>query len=372
MLISIVIINYNYGLYIAEAIESALLQRHDDIEVVVVDDGSTDGSLDTIRHYGGRVKLITQQNAGHIAAVNAGFAACTGEAVIFLDADDFLYPGCASEVAAAWSEGLSKIQFRLDTVNDIGVDQEMPFPHFPRGLSEEDIRRWALVYGVYPWPVSSGNAFARSYLEKLLPVRDPLIFKSPDGYLNKMAPLYGGVNTIGRELGAYRVHGKNRWAQAGASQIARVSAEWVYFDHILQDEFERRARTLGYRATPYNRLRNVQQAEYRLLSKRFAGKDAPNARESRGSLLRVGLESAFRAPNIGAVGRLVWSIWFIALAALTQRQIAHLFVKSRGQIGRSLLSRFLINLSRRGTSAATVGVGMLLNTDWPVSPIDLG
>lgn len=372
MLISIVIINYNYGLFVAEAIESALLQRHSDIEVVVVDDGSTDGSLETIKNYSSRVTLVAQKNAGHIAAVNAGFAASRGEAVIFLDADDFLYPDCAGEVAAAWDGGLSKIQFRLDTVNEIGADQEMPFPHFPKDMTGEDIQRWALIYGVYPWPVSSGNAYARSYLEKLLPVRDPLIFKSPDGYLNKMAPLYGGVKTLRRVLGAYRVHGKNRWAQANGTQIARVSAEWVRFDQILQNEFERRAQSLGFRVTPYRALRNLQQAEYRLLSKRFAGRDAPNARESRARLLRVGLESAFHSPNVGMIGRLVWSLWFLALASLSRAQLATLFVKTRGQVGRSPWSRFLVNLSRRSVCAATVSMSSLLNMDWLMQSNGLG
>jgi len=180
------------------------------------------------------------------------------------------------------------------------------------------------------------------------------------------------VKTLYRELGAYRVHGKNRWAQAGAGQIARVSAEWVRFDHVLQDEFERRARTLGYRATPYGALRNVQQAEYWLLAKRFAGKDGPNARQSRWALLRVGLESAFRAPNVGTAGRLVWSLWFIALAALTRNQIAHLFVKSRGQIGRSTLSRLLVNLSRRNGGVAAVGLGSQRAVGRLAPPINFG
>jgi len=372
MLISIAIINHNYGHYVAEAVESALLQRYDNVEVVVVDDGSTDGSLDALKQYGTRVKLVAQPNLGHIAAVNAAFAACSGDAVIFLDADDFLYPDCAAEIAAVWSDGLVKVQYRLDTVNEIGADQEMPFPYFALGLSQDDIRRLSLIYGTYPWPVSSGNAYARAYLEKLLPVRDPRIFKSPDGYLNKMAPLYGGVKTLHRVLGAYRVHGKNRWAQANASQIARVSAEWVHFDKILHGEFEQRARSLGFRVSSYGALRNVQQAEYRLLSKRFAGENAPNTHETRGFLLRLGLESAFKAPNIGIIGRLVWSIWFIALATLPRRQIAHLFVKSRGQVGRSALSRFLVNLSRHSAGVTAICIVWLMHAHWFSVPFGPG
>src|SRR5262245_23561615 len=89
---SIVINNYNYGRFLAGAIDSALGQTYAGTEVVVVDDGSTDESREVLARYAGRVVPVLQANGGQAAAFNAGFAACAGQVVLFLDADDLLLP----------------------------------------------------------------------------------------------------------------------------------------------------------------------------------------------------------------------------------------------------------------------------------------
>src|SRR4051794_26221602 len=94
-LVSIVINNFNYERFVGAAIDSALSQHHPRVEVVVVDDGSTDGSPDIIRSYGGDVLVELKENAGQASAMNAGFARASGDIVCFLDADDLLYPSAA-------------------------------------------------------------------------------------------------------------------------------------------------------------------------------------------------------------------------------------------------------------------------------------
>ena len=91
--VSVIIPTYNYAKYVGEAIDSALSQTYPDIEVIVVDDGSSDGSRDVIDGYGDRLKKIYfQQNQGVSAARNAGVAISDGELVAFLDADDVWLP----------------------------------------------------------------------------------------------------------------------------------------------------------------------------------------------------------------------------------------------------------------------------------------
>ena len=90
MLVSIIINNYNYARFLRAAIDSALGQSYASIEVLVVDDGSTDQSRAIIDSYGDRVKSILKKNGGQASALNAGFAQCQGDIVIFLDADDVL------------------------------------------------------------------------------------------------------------------------------------------------------------------------------------------------------------------------------------------------------------------------------------------
>lgn len=92
--VSIVIPCFNHGHFLDEAIESALRQSWPHCEIVVVDDGSTDGSSDVANRYHD-VRLIRQPNQGLAAARNAGLRKSTGDFVIFLDADDRLWPDAA-------------------------------------------------------------------------------------------------------------------------------------------------------------------------------------------------------------------------------------------------------------------------------------
>lgn len=91
-LVSVIIPNYNYGKHLPEAIDSVLAQTYRNIEVIVVDDGSTDSSKDVLDSYADRIRVIYQKNAGVCAARNNGVANSNGELVAFLDADDVWMP----------------------------------------------------------------------------------------------------------------------------------------------------------------------------------------------------------------------------------------------------------------------------------------
>jgi len=90
--VSVIIPTYNYGQFIVGAIESAIEQNIPDMEIIVIDDGSTDGTSDKIADYNSRIIYIYQNNAGQSAARNTGLLNCTGEFIQFLDADDILGP----------------------------------------------------------------------------------------------------------------------------------------------------------------------------------------------------------------------------------------------------------------------------------------
>jgi glycosyltransferase involved in cell wall biosynthesis len=87
-LVSIIIANFNYGRFLSEAIESAIHQTHPCVEVIVIDDGSTDDSLEVARRY--PVTLVPQKNQGVGAARNHGAAIAKGQYLVFLDSDDVL------------------------------------------------------------------------------------------------------------------------------------------------------------------------------------------------------------------------------------------------------------------------------------------
>lgn len=89
-LVSIIIACYNSELWIEEAIQSCLAQTYQPLEVIVVNDGSTDQSLKIIKRYSDEIRIVNQANKGLSAARNAGIVVAKGDYCLFLDADDFL------------------------------------------------------------------------------------------------------------------------------------------------------------------------------------------------------------------------------------------------------------------------------------------
>lgn len=90
-LVTVVITTYNHGRFLPDAIHSVLQQDHTQVELIVVDDGSTDNTPQLIQQYAS-VKYLPQTNQGLAAARNTGLAHATGEWICFLDADDALLP----------------------------------------------------------------------------------------------------------------------------------------------------------------------------------------------------------------------------------------------------------------------------------------
>lgn len=211
-LLSVIIKNYNYARFLPDAIRSALEQTYENVEVIVVDDGSSDGSREIIEAFGNRVRAIFQPNQGETTVINCGFAASHGDAVIFLDADDKLWPSVAEEIAAVWRSELAKVQYGLEIIDAAGESVGVVEPLYPRAYSQEKLRRDFVATNTYSWPPSSGNAFSRSLLLQLLPLSTRQFSFAADGVLSTVAPLYGEVHTLAKPLGCYRIHGSNMWA----------------------------------------------------------------------------------------------------------------------------------------------------------------
>jgi glycosyltransferase involved in cell wall biosynthesis len=128
--VSIVIPCYNQAHFVAEAIESGLGQRAVAVEVIVVNDGSTDGSAAVIDRFAARVQVLTQRNRGLAAARNAGLDAATGEVVIFLDADDRLHPDAARVAGQTFTRhpGAAMVFGRCRLVDVDGAPLPTPLP----------------------------------------------------------------------------------------------------------------------------------------------------------------------------------------------------------------------------------------------------
>src|SRR5215468_11177635 len=96
--ISVVIVCFNHGRYLAEAIDSVFAQTWTDRELIVVDDGSTDDTPRVVARYGDRLRSIRQDNRGAFAARNTGRGAAAASLIAFLDADDVWDPGALARL----------------------------------------------------------------------------------------------------------------------------------------------------------------------------------------------------------------------------------------------------------------------------------
>jgi hypothetical protein len=248
MLVSVVVANYNYGRYLRETVDSVLGQTYPDVELIVVDDGSTDDSREVLASYGDRLTAIHQANAGQAAAVNAGVARARGELVAMLDADDAFVADKVERVVAAWRAlpGAVLVNHRLQSVDGDGVPQGPPWP---AAIPSGDLRRRvARSAGWYPRGVMSSLTFTRGYLEQLLPIpTDPRVGHGPRGpvevelkadtYLSNPAAFAGPVAAVDAPLTRYRVHGANK---SGATPGQRpTAAHWN--KRVAQFDVEHRA-----------------------------------------------------------------------------------------------------------------------------------
>jgi glycosyltransferase involved in cell wall biosynthesis len=212
-LVSVIISNYNYGRFVKEAIDSALDQSYSNVEVIVVDDGSTDDSRRRIAGYGRRLVTVLKQNGGQASACNAGFRASKGEMVMFLDADDKLLPNIVQRVVAAFQskQGVAKVQYRLQIVdaNAKPTGEFLPASMWP--MPSGDMRQNILEHGYYTWPSTSGNAFAAAVLRRILPIPENVYRGMPDIYLCNLSALFGQVISLEKPGALYRVHGGNNY-----------------------------------------------------------------------------------------------------------------------------------------------------------------
>ena len=215
-LVSIIVNNYNYHHFLKDAIDSALNQTYSNVEVIVVDDGSTDSSPKIIGEYGDSIIVILKENGGQVSAINAGFNKSQGSIIVFLDSDDILLHTAIEKVVECFdSSEIVKVHWPLYVIDPSGKKTGELIPRHPQ-LVEGDLLKVLIQYGPNSIggsphsPPTSGSAWSRNFLKKIFPIPD-LGFKTSciDYYLMVLAPVYGEIGCLNEPLGFYRVHGSN-------------------------------------------------------------------------------------------------------------------------------------------------------------------
>lgn len=202
--VSVVIPNYNYGRFIAEAIESVLAQTHPIQEIIVVDDGSTDDSIEIIKRFSAKVKLISQQNRGVGAARNVGVKSSNGEFIAFLDADDIWLPTKIEEQLKGFTDKVVLVSCgkrEFDSQNGKTLVVRLPDRI---EWSAEDIllRRYSLVLGC------SALMTRRKTFEEIGDFDEQLAIAEDWDFCYRAAK-HGKVTCVPKVLVDYRSHGGN-------------------------------------------------------------------------------------------------------------------------------------------------------------------
>jgi glycosyltransferase involved in cell wall biosynthesis len=226
-LVSVVIPCYNQAQFLGEAIESVLAQTYADCELLVVNDGSTDTTLDTAARYP-TVCCISQANQGVSAARNAGFQASRGDYLVFLDADDRLLPD-ALAIGARALDDYPACGFAYGNAVVIAKDGRRTIPRL-RHISERQDPYLALLYSnaVHTPGVVM---YRRDLFEDVggfdLDLR---LSGAEDLELNLRLTRLSPVICHGRIVLEYRVHGENATANPGqmlrSSMLVLRSQRW--------------------------------------------------------------------------------------------------------------------------------------------------
>ena len=210
---SCLINHYNYGAYIERAIDSALGQQIPFDEIIIVDDGSTDGSLEVVERVVARhpqLRLITQPNAGQLSCFNRAYRASTGDLLFFLDADDVYEEHYTREVFRAYSE--SAADFVFCGYRTFGNSQTVVLP-WPEDIDFGYSVIYTLECKRWLGTPTSCLSMRRSVADKILPLPLEEDWRTrADDCLVFGASLVGArKHYLAQPLVRYRVHDRNAY-----------------------------------------------------------------------------------------------------------------------------------------------------------------
>ncbi|MBP9932974.1 MAG: glycosyltransferase [Chitinophagaceae bacterium] len=310
-MISIVVPLYNHAGFVSEALSSVCASTGLDFEVVVVDDGSTDGSDKIVREFlkGNNVtyQFVQQENQGAHAAINRGVAEANGEWIAILNSDDKFSPSRVSKLVDHALQTNSQFVFsRVSHMDENGL----PLPHNSPQLYYYN---WSVANrDLYPTPnfellrhnyaITTGNFFfRRSIFEKIGPFRDFKICHDWDFILRAL--LVTEISFLDEVLYEYRVH-PNNTIRPEVQDLRYQEMDSLLSNYLRQAETASNPLAPSYKnwgaywmkfigsQIPFGYLPETSEAVKQILSKQGAGKKKVLLDHDRQEMLVVALENA--------------------------------------------------------------------------------
>jgi glycosyltransferase involved in cell wall biosynthesis len=264
---------YNYGHYLPTCIDSIQQQEGVEIDIVIVDDGSTDGSDAVVREmvdrYDNVRAIFHQPNAGHIQTFTDGVAAATGEYVLLISADDCLAPGALQRAVTVMEEhpDVGLVYGRVDV-----FDQVIPLPEDPAPAQS------VVIWKGWDWiaercataanPTYSPEVILRTSVQHAIGGYDPECRHTSDFNMWLRAAAVAGVARIdGPVLAHYRVHGGNMSRTMFKSDYVQIEQRMRAIDRFFETlpsldaqhhELRQRAGTAISRAAVNEAIRQVR------------------------------------------------------------------------------------------------------------------
>lgn len=263
--VSVLVSSYNYAAYVVDAVNSALAQTVPPAQVIVVDDGSSDGSLELLRrHFGAhpKVTLIRQQNQGQLRAWTTAYARASGEIVAFLDSDDLWQPEYLERVLAVYAARpeVDFVYANMQLFGQVEGPMRRPGPDRDLGLS--------ILLGAYVhrWQGTATSAMSlrRRLADGIFALPEDMAAEwrsRPDDCLVYGGEILGAHKVyLGTPLVRHRQHGAN-------AKNAYRRAPLAAYRHLLRSE-----RMLAF----YRQRMGVDAQWLRMAKAEFRTKPAPS------------------------------------------------------------------------------------------------
>ncbi|MEO1660030.1 MAG: glycosyltransferase family 2 protein [Pseudomonadota bacterium] len=337
--LSVVITCYNYGAFVADAINS-ILQQNATVDIVVVDDCSKDNSRDIIASFGDQITAVFQDvNQGHGGGFNKGFSVTNPDTdlIMFLDADDFLLPGAVDTIVGNYQADIVMYHYRMRYADEGGALAGF-HPAMRIALGQGDISKQLRETGRYNGQITSGLVFSRQTLEKVMPMDPESYRQGGDGYLSAVVPLYGACQSFDAAISGYRLHGmQHSKFQAAYAKRAR----WrIGHDEERYHSIRHHSEKLGLSVSDDLSDRDPSHLEERLVSVLFDPENHPIAGDTVTSL-------SAKIANVQVSQKAFWKAFSIAPSSFKRIMMQwridpltrpHVLVKV-GRFARTMLSR---------------------------------